>query len=312
MSECSYCKQIVKAGGLYCSRNTNLSDMAKVDSGIHVIRAREIETHEPHVTRLSLNFDLTGAMGFEVGKKKYTVRPERFLVMNAGSAYRSFLRSEVAHHTAYIVFKVGLAEQVYKTMTTRNIGLLDDPYSQLNTNISFTEKMYTWNRTVLSDVITILADIEAGVRFHGDELDAFYESLLSKMIAGQFEVDAQMASLKFEKQATRNEIFLRLDVARDFIHDNYASNITLADVSNAACLSLHHFKRLFRECYKISPHQYLTDVRLQHAVALLQRSDTPVQDVCRYVGFSDPSSFVRLFKSRMAVTPQQYREKVQR
>jgi len=286
--------------------------MAKVDSGIHMIRAREIETPEPHVTRLSLNFDLTGALDFEVGKKKYTVKPERFLVMNAGSAYRSFLKSEVTHHTAYIVFKVGLAEQVYKAMTTRNSGLLDDPYTQFNTNITFTEKMYAWSRAVLPNVITLLADIEAGVKFQSDELDAFYESLLSKMIAEQFEVDAQIASLKFEKQATRDEIFLRLDLARDFIHDNYSSNITLADVSNAACLSLHHFKRVFRECFKISPHQYLTDVRLQHAVALLRTSDIPVQDICRYVGFSDPSSFVRLFRSRMAVTPHQYREKLHR
>ena len=308
MSHCPYCDQIVKSGGLYCSRNENIKSMADVDSGIHIIRASHIEMPEPHLTRLSLNFDLTGELGFEVSKRRYTVNPGRFLLLNAGSAYRSFLDADKPHTTAYIVFKIGLAEQVFHAMTNDHASLLDNPFPVHTSQVTFTEKTYDWERSFLLRTIGLLKSMEEGASFSVAELDDFYESLLVKMMREQLKVHDMMTSLHFEKQGTRTEIYTRLNNARDFIHDNYFRNISLADIATHACLSVHHFKRLFRDLYHVSPHQYIMLVRLQKASTLLVHSDYAVNDICTRVGFSDASSFVRLFKSRMEVTPLTYRK----
>jgi AraC family transcriptional regulator len=125
------------------------------------------------------------------------------------------------------------------------------------------------------------------------------------MIQGNIHRD--LAAIKKVKKATRVEIYKRLQWALEFMDGHYQEQITVEDLASHACLSIFHFKRMFKEFFGETPYQYLKNIRLKKAADLLVRG-MPVNEVCRSVGWEDASSFIRLFKKSMSVTPNQFRQ----
>ena len=90
----------------------------------------------------------------------------------------------------------------------------------------------------------------------------------------------------------------RLDEATD-------ENIALADLASEAGVTPFHLIRSFRASMGLTPHQYVIQLRLARARALL-RAGSPATDVAHAVGFSDQSHLHRHFKRFMGLTPGQY------
>ena len=102
------------------------------------------------------------------------------------------------------------------------------------------------------------------------------------------------------------DIYQRIVAAKVYIDENYQDSIDLEQISRQAFLSRFHFHRLFRQVYKRTPHQYLTQKRLDKAKDLLSENK-PVTDVCNEVGFESIGSFSVLFKKEIGFAPQYYR-----
>lgn len=102
------------------------------------------------------------------------------------------------------------------------------------------------------------------------------------------------------------DIYRRIVAAKIYIDENYKDPIDLEQISRQAFLSRFHFHRIFRQVYKITPHQYLTRKRLDKAKNLLS-DNTPVSEVCNEIGFESLGSFSVLFKKEIGFAPQYYR-----
>lgn len=98
--------------------------------------------------------------------------------------------------------------------------------------------------------------------------------------------------------------------ASEFIHDNYARGLRLADIAAAAHLSPFHLLRLFRKSTGKTPHQYLIQVRVNMARSLLSAGagSGSLADVAAAVGFADQSHLTRHFKRVLGLTPKQLRQ----
>lgn len=94
-----------------------------------------------------------------------------------------------------------------------------------------------------------------------------------------------------------------------FIHENYASELNLADIGQAASLSPFHLTRVFKKAMGMSPHQYLVQVRVNSARALLAAGAgrRSLAEVAAAVGFADQSHLTRQFKRVLGLTPKQLR-----
>jgi len=103
------------------------------------------------------------------------------------------------------------------------------------------------------------------------------------------------------------DTYRRVVSAKMFIDENYCEPINLEQISQQAYFSKFHFHRLFTRIYQITPHDYLTSKRLQHAKELLQQEGLNIRDVCNSVGFESLASFSLLFKKRNGFSPQYYR-----
>src|ERR1043165_1666075 len=103
-----------------------------------------------------------------------------------------------------------------------------------------------------------------------------------------------------------NDLYQRIAAAKVYIDENYHEQIDLESVSQQAFLSRFHFHRLFRKVYRRTPHQYITQKRLDKAKDLLSENK-PVTDVCNEVGFESIGSFSTLFKKEIGFAPTFYR-----
>jgi len=103
-----------------------------------------------------------------------------------------------------------------------------------------------------------------------------------------------------------NDIYQRIATAKIFIDENYHESIDLDEISQQAFLSRFHFHRLFTKIYRRTPHQYLTQKRLDKAKDLLSENKA-VTDVCNEVGFESIGSFSVLFKKEIGFAPTYYR-----
>jgi AraC-like DNA-binding protein len=103
------------------------------------------------------------------------------------------------------------------------------------------------------------------------------------------------------------DTYRRLCRARQLIDDCYDLPLDLKQISSEACLSRFHFLRLFRQAFNKTPHQYLTQRRIEKAKELLSSSGLTVTDVCFEVGFESLGSFSSLFHKHVGQPPIAYR-----
>jgi AraC family transcriptional regulator len=99
----------------------------------------------------------------------------------------------------------------------------------------------------------------------------------------------------------------RLQRVLDFIEESLAFEIRLDDLAEVAIMSPHHFSELFRRSTGQSPHQYVVARRLERAQSLLRDTDFNILHIALAVGFADQSSFTKVFRRAVGVTPAAFR-----
>lgn len=77
-------------------------------------------------------------------------------------------------------------------------------------------------------------------------------------------------------------------------------------------LSYSHFRRLFRQHVGRAPHDFLLSCRMRRAAATLQDTARQVKEVAAAVGYDDVPQFSKLFKKKIGVSPQHYRDIIPR
>ncbi len=117
-----------------------------------------------------------------------------------------------------------------------------------------------------------------------------------------------LQQMSYEAQhPEQGEILRRLQRAKHFIDHAYDEPLTLKYIARQAYFSQHHFHRLFRREFGQTPHQYLTQKRLEHARELLRTTNQSVTEICFAVGFQSVGSFSTLFRRFEGKPPSHYR-----
>jgi AraC family L-rhamnose operon regulatory protein RhaS len=118
-----------------------------------------------------------------------------------------------------------------------------------------------------------------------------------------------MSSAGYEQKKSAQSS-LRMTKAVNWIHDNYAMDITLEMVANQVNISRSHFARQFRQHTGFSVIEYLLKVRCDAVAKLLASSDTDITAVAFATGFSNLSHLYRHFKRRYGITPGAFRQMI--
>ena len=96
---------------------------------------------------------------------------------------------------------------------------------------------------------------------------------------------------------------------QDWITDNYDCTNPVARMTDRAGLLARTFARRFRAATGYHPLDYVQELRIEVAKALLVTEVTKIDEIGVSVGYEDPTSFRRLFKRMAGLTPAVYRKK---
>jgi len=101
----------------------------------------------------------------------------------------------------------------------------------------------------------------------------------------------------------------RVEPILTWIEDNYTEPFRLEEMSRALHLSPYHLSHLFKEATGISITEYIATRRIHQAVQLLTTTSKPISLIAQEIGLTNISYFCKLFRSKMGVTPLQYRKR---
>lgn len=93
-----------------------------------------------------------------------------------------------------------------------------------------------------------------------------------------------------------------------YINTHYTEPLTINMLADLCNISPTYFISAFKKAIGVSPHQYLSRLRLANARRLLETTNYSVQEIALMCGFQKPNTFTSLFKSTHGLTPQQYRK----
>lgn len=91
----------------------------------------------------------------------------------------------------------------------------------------------------------------------------------------------------------------------DCIQESFHKTLTLSELAAMAGLSEFHLQRMFKVTHGVSPHAFLTEVRIENSIEMIKRG-VRLSQVAFDCGFSHQSHFTRVFKQQAGVTPRQY------
>lgn len=119
---------------------------------------------------------------------------------------------------------------------------------------------------------------------------------------------AEIAQQNFEAKNNKQQEYMeKFLFICNYINEHYAEQLTLEEVASLAGFSKYHFTRLFKQYADTSFYKYLNQKRIAHAKHLLVDKKLSVLEIALQCGFSNLSSFLRMFKLLTGFTPTELR-----
>lgn len=128
------------------------------------------------------------------------------------------------------------------------------------------------------------------------ELANEYRSIFSELarLRGQDQDDAHYS----------HPVQLSLAYIREQLH----ADLSVTSIADHLSLSSGHLSRVFKAETGQTLLDYISDLRLERAKALLMNTNMRVQDIAGQVGLTSIDYFIRFFKRRTGMPPQQFRD----
>lgn len=101
----------------------------------------------------------------------------------------------------------------------------------------------------------------------------------------------------------------RIQMASDYILQHYKEEITLKDLADHIYLSRTYISRSFPRYFGVSFLEYVTQVRLAHAI-LEMHGDATLTEIAYNNGFSNENMMIRAFRKYRGMTPGEYRKSI--
>ena len=224
----------------------------------------------------------------------------------------------------------------YNALIFRICGKADvvkgDERIRLSKNdVTFVPEGYDYTINTLSDeeVIVIhfkaifakpyaIANIHAS---HPETFAMLFEKLLTawqtRPCGFVYRMDALFLSIleKIERQSKEmhtDSLEFRIQHSVDIIHENIANaSFSIDALANETGYCVSYFRRIFREQIGVSPKEYLINLRIRHAIALLESGYYSVEQVADLSGFAYAKYFSTIFKRITGKTPSSYLSKKQ-
>ncbi len=113
-----------------------------------------------------------------------------------------------------------------------------------------------------------------------------------------------------EEGSVNSDTLNEVERAIGFFNDNYTQKINIKEYATARHMSASWFIKNFKAITKLSPLQFIINLRITNAKALLMNTDYPILKVASVVGFENALYFSRIFKKHTGLSPIEFKKKL--
>ncbi len=251
---------------------------------------------------LSFKFATQGEVHYDIGSHRFRLDGSNFLMLNQSQVYEIEVDKRIPTSTFCVFFGQPLVADVLMSIRKDDEWLLDNLL--VANSIEFSKRSHKISDHLLqcgTSIKELLTQKEFALA--GEQMRFFLEGLIDN----EHSFMLKSGSLNSVKRSTRDEIFKRITQVKEYIHSSPSSDITLEQLAAVACMSPNHLLRSFKQLYGQSPINYLKDVRMDRAKALLQKTTLSIQEICFASGYESLGTFSNTFKNRTGFSPSQYR-----
>lgn len=98
-----------------------------------------------------------------------------------------------------------------------------------------------------------------------------------------------------------------VEMAIQYIRDNYGKNISLEDTSANVGVTRFYLGRLLKQERNQTFLEILTDIRMFYVILLMEKENATNQNISNLVGYSSVEYFQQVFKRKIGISPGEYR-----
>ncbi len=93
----------------------------------------------------------------------------------------------------------------------------------------------------------------------------------------------------------------------EYIEEHYAEpDLNTKELSGIVSLGFTRFRKLFHECFFVSPCRYIENLRIEKAKNMLLGDFTSIGDIAEAVGYGSIYAFSRAFKKTTGLSPSEF------
>ena len=163
--------------------------------------------------------------------------------------------------------------------------------------------MYGENDAVLAHLAAAVGDtIIAGLPASSLFVDPIVSAIANRFIAINYHTPAAEPGKQTQRLTHR-----QMQRIREFVEANLETDIRLEMMAGICGRSTEYFVRVFKATAGVSPYQYVLNLRIERAKALLGVEGASIADVALQCGFSHQEHLTRMFRRFTGVTPGRYR-----
>ncbi|MFK7926120.1 MAG: AraC family transcriptional regulator [Bacteroidia bacterium] len=252
----------------------------------------------------SLKYVTKGEEVYLIEGRREVVRPEQFLLVNCGQELSINIHDQEPVEGLCVFLSQDLMDEVHSAFHSKDEQLLDRPAARNARFPGSFSSRYLGEQSRLGAYLHQVAQqqrIEQAEAFIEDKASLYQ---LAELLCQQQQlVETQIGRLQSRKRSTREELFRRLTVAMEYMHDNWHVPPKMPEVAREAALSEYHFYRLFRKAFAQSPQQYLLAFRLDKSLELLSKPHYSITEVADACGFYDVHHFNKAFRKHFGEKP---------
>jgi AraC-like DNA-binding protein len=246
----------------------------------------------PQRPRLSFKYVLSGAEEYALDDQHYILQQGQALFFRDQKRYSVAIDSSPITRGLCIDLDLSMVQDASMDALQEDCYFLLDPAFESQKLVAINPKLHQLLHTMAKE--------------HQAAPALYWEENLERLITLVLQLEkayvAKIKEVPVQKPSYKKEVFARLLLAQNYIHDCMAENIQLEDIAQAAAISKFYLQRLFKQAFGCSPSAYLERVRMQKAQEMLHQQHA-VKDTAYALGYSDAAYFCRRFKKHFGRPP---------
>lgn len=253
---------------------------------------------------------IKGEETYIIEGQAFSIEDRHFLLTNPGRKTEILIKASQAVTGICIGLTEHFLNLVKSEMLQSMENMLDQKDNTCGNYFEVLQHRYAVDKS--NHLASFLNNIKHQWKLYGNldlfEEDQFYYDLGELIIRNQFAIEASIRQLQQNRTTVKEEIYRRVDIMDQYIHDEFQGSISMDDLSRIACLSKYHAIRCFQQIHGVSPYQKIMALRIEKAKSLLAKG-VAISETAYLCGFSDYRGFSKHFKKKTGISPSKFRSK---